>query len=182
MDLGQVAGELPAELVEWFSVDVDEGDFPELHLAGLERDELVGCFSVMQSLASGWSDRTFHIDDPGIDVTVGERPDVAELVLAGQVSVACVGTDQIEVQGVRLPLVDMFLYPSQIQFFWRPGEWWTPERIAGFLGLLVGFLDLAPGAELRPDPRYPTAARERLGRALGAYIRLPSRVTTHTSS
>lgn len=182
MDSGQIAEEIPAELVEWFSVEVDLGDFPELHLAGLERDELVKCFRVMQSLASGWSDRTFHIDAQGIDLTVGDRPDVAELVLAGQVSVACVGTDQIEMQSVRLPLVEMFLYPSEIQFFWRPGKSWTPERIATFLGLLIGFLDLAPRSELRPDPRYPAAARERLGRALAAYTGLPSRVTTHTSS
>jgi hypothetical protein len=178
MDSGQIAEEISAELVQWFSVELDLGDFPELHLAGLERDELLKCFTVLQSLASGWSDRTFHIDAQGIDVTVGERPDVAELVRAGQVSVACVGTDQIEVQGVRLPLVDMFLYPSEIQFFWRPGPWWPPVQIATFLGLLIGFLDLAPGSELRPDPRYPVASRERLGRALGAYSGLPSRVST----
>ncbi len=182
MELPQIASELPPELLEWFSVEVDPGDAPELHMAGLQGNDLATCFKILQSLASGWSDRTFHLDAEGIDVTVADRPDVAELVLAREVSVACVSTDELEVNGVRLPVLGMFLYPSAIQFFWWPEKAWTAVRIATFLGLLVGFLDLAPEAELRPDPRYSPAARERLGRALGDYIRMPSRVTTREIS
>jgi hypothetical protein len=174
VDQRQQPTDLPPELVEWFAVDIDLGDAPELHLAGLEGDDLLRCFEVLRARASGWSGRTFHIDASGLDVTVADRPDVAELVLDGQVSVACVGTEQLEVDGVRLPRLDMFLYPSAIQFFWWPSEQWTPERVAAFLRLLAELLDLAPEAELRPDPRYPAPPRQRLGRALASYLGAPS--------
>jgi hypothetical protein len=181
MQSGSQSNDLPSELVEWFSVEINLGDAPELHLVGLEDDELLRCFAVLQARAAGWSRRTFHIDAQGIDVTVGDRPDVAELVLTRQASFACIGTDQLDLNGVRLPLLEMFLYPSEIQFFWWPSPDWTPERIAAFLGLLVELLDLAPTAALLPDTRYPAAGRERLARALVSYLGLPSRVTTDVS-
>jgi hypothetical protein len=177
MELQPVAHDLPWELVQWFSVEVDQGDAPELHLAGLEADGLVRCFAVLHAHADKWSARTFHIDAEGIDVTVVDRPEVAELVVSRQVGVACVGTDELDVDGVRLPLVEMFLYPSEIQFFWWPSAQWKAERITAFLGLLVELLDLAPGSELRPDPRYLAPARSALGRALASYIGRPSQVS-----
>jgi hypothetical protein len=182
MEPQPIADEVPLELVEWFSVEIDFGDFPELHLIGLQGDDLLRCFEVLQSLAAGWSDRRFHIDAQAIDVTIDERPDVAELVIAREVGVACVSTDQLEVHGVQLPLLSMFLQPSAIQFFWRPEPAWTPVRLATFLGLLVGLLDLAANSQLSPDPRYPLEARERLGRALGEYIGMPSRINTTIAS
>jgi hypothetical protein len=179
MDQPGLPNELPPELREWFSVEIDLGDAPELHLVGLEAAEFVRCFDTLRRYAGIWSSRTFHIDAENADVTIGERPDVAELVVRREVSVACVGTDNFEVDGVRLPLIDMFLYPHEIQFFWWPSDEWQPEQIGAFFRLLTELLDLAPAAELSVDPRYPEPSRRRLGRAVGRSIGKPSRIRLH---
>jgi len=176
MERPELSDDLPPELREWFSVEIDMGDAPELHLVGLETTEFVRCFDTLRRYAGTWSGRTFHIDAENADVTIAERPDVAELVARREVSVACVGTDALEVDGVRLPLVDMFLSPQEIQFFWWPSDEWQPDRIAAFFRLLTELLDLAPAAELSVDPRYPKDSRRRLGRAVGRFIGKPSRI------
>lgn len=168
--------DLPPELQEWFSVDVDQGDKPELHLVGLEVSEFLRCFDVLRRCAGSWSDRTFHIDAEHADVTMAQRPDVAELVARGEVTVACVSTDGLSVNGVDLPLIEMFLYPHEIQFFWRPSEEWEPERVAAFFSLLHDLLGLAPAAQLAVDTRYPRSSRERLGAAAGEFLGQPARV------
>jgi hypothetical protein len=153
-----------------------KGDAPELHLVGLKAAEFVRCFDTLRLHAGPWSSRTFHIDVENAEVTIADRPDVAELVVRREVSVACVGTDAFEVDGVRLPLVDMFLYPHEIQFFWWPSDEWQPEQIGAFFRLLTKLLDFAPTAELSVDPRYPESSRRRLGKAVGRFIGQPSRV------
>jgi hypothetical protein len=87
MDQPGLPNELPPELREWFSVEIDLGDAPELHLVGLEAAEFVRCFDTLRRYAGIWSSRTFHIDAENADVTIGERPDVAELVRCPVVSV-----------------------------------------------------------------------------------------------
>jgi hypothetical protein len=167
---------LAPELVEWFADDVDIGDAPELHLVGLQPGELERCFAAIGELAPRWNDRTFHLDDEGIDVTVRERPDVAQLVAERRASYACLGAEGIVVEGVELPLVEMFLYVEEIQFFWWPDVAWTPDRVAAFFALVTQLLALAPAASLRPDPRYPPASRQALGELIGRVIGDASRV------
>ena len=154
----------PLGLVEWFAVEVDQGDAPELHLVGLQDGDLTRCFDVIQSHRPHWSDRLFYIDSERVDVTVAQRPDVAELVAAGHASHACIGADGLTVEGVVLPLVEMFLFRDSVQFFWWPGDDWTAEGVAAFFALLAELLSTAPGSALRPDPRYPMSARESLGK------------------
>ena len=48
------------------------------------------------------------------------------------------------VDGVELPLVEMFLSPEEIEFFWWPDREWSAERVAAFFGLLARLLALAP--------------------------------------
>jgi hypothetical protein len=164
-------------LVEWFRPQEDDaGDGPELHLVGLREGDLVACFAAIAESRPRWNDRTFYIDDEEIDVTVEQRPDVAELVAAGRSSVACVGAQGIAVEGVELPLVEMFLLPEEIELFWWPSFEWSPERVAAFFALMLRLLELAPAAALRPDPRYTSEARRTLGaliaRLLGDDARL----------
>ena len=166
----ELAAHLPAELVEWFSSDVDEGDAPELHVVGLRDGDLVRCFDVLQQHAPCWSDRRFHLDDERVDVTVDERPDVAELVASGRVTYACIGAEAISIDGVVLPLLEMFLYADEMQFFWWPGDAWTRERVAAFFMLLLELIGIADGARLRPDPRYSLPARRALGEAMSKVV------------
>ena len=150
-------------LVDWFADEEDEGDAPELHLVGLRPGDLERSFAVLVELGARWSDRTFHIDDEEIDVTVPERPEVAALVAAGRVTRPCLGAAGIAVDGVELPLVEMFLSPEEIEFFWWPDPEWSTERVAAFFALLARLLALAPQAMLRVDPRYQPSSRRELG-------------------
>ena len=88
----------------------------------------------------------------------------------------CVGAERLAIDGVELPLVEMFLSVDEIEFFWWPGADWTPEQVAAFFALLARLLALAPTASLRPDPRYTAANRERLGELIGAVIGDPRRL------
>lgn len=178
VDIDALRARLAPELLEWFRVEIDEGDSPELHLVGLTQGELSTCFAAIQQLGPRWSSRTFHIDDEGVDVTVAERPEVAELVASGRASHACLGAEGITVAGIELPLLEMFLFADEIEFFWRPSPNWTPERVAAFFALLERLLALAPEAALRPDPRYPPGARRVLGEHIARVLGDPSRVDT----
>jgi hypothetical protein len=109
-------------------------------------------------------------------VTVHDRPDVAQLVARRRASHACLGAEGIAVDGVELPLVEMFLDVDEMQFFWWPDASWTPERVAAFFLLVIRLLALAPATRLRPDPRYPAASRRRLGELIGRVLGDPSRL------
>jgi hypothetical protein len=157
-------------LVEEF---VDVGDEqpgnvqPELHVVGLSGPEVVAVVEQLNRLGATWDERTFHVDAEGIDVTVSERPDVADLVVAGRAQHACVGADGITVDGVELPTLSMFIHRDSIEFFWDAGPPWTERHVAAFVALLAQLLDLAPEAALRPDPSYPEPRRQLLGRLVG---------------
>ena len=95
-------------------------------------------------------------------MTVREKPDVAQLVAQGRASHACLGAEGIAVDGVELPLLEMFLFVDELQFFWWPDASWTPERVAVFFALVRRLLALAPAAYLRQTLGtrvVPSAAR-----------------------
>jgi hypothetical protein len=167
---------LPPQLVDWFAREIDKGDAPQLHLVGLRGDDLERCFAAIAQRTARWNDRTFHIDDEGVDVTVQERPEVARLVAQRRASNACLGTEDIVVDGVQLPLVEMFLFPDEIQFFWWPDAGWTPDRVAAFFALLERLLALAPAASLQPDTRYPAGNRRTLADLIARVLGDPSRL------
>ena len=175
-DLAVIRERLDPELVAWFGDEEDVGDAPELHLVGLAPGELVECFETIRSLGARWNDRTFYIEDEQVDVTVAERPEVAELVAADRASHTCIGAEGITVDGVELPLLEMFLDADEIEFFWWPDPEWTAERVAALFALLLRLLEIAPAAALRPDPRYPIDARRRLGRLIARAIDNESRL------
>jgi hypothetical protein len=176
MSVEALRARLVPELLGWFACEIDKGDAPELHLVGLQPGDLERCFAAIVELAPQWNDRTFHIDDEGIDVTVRERPDVAQLVAEGRASHACLGAEGIAVDGVKLPLVEMFVFVDELQFFWWPDASWTPQRVAAFFALLMRLLALAPAAHLRPDPRYPRTSRWKLGELIGRVLGDQSRL------
>ncbi len=169
MDLDAIRERLDPELVAWFAVEEDESYAPELHLVGLKPGELVRCFEIL-SRGARWNDRTFHVDAEAIDVTVDERPDVAELVAHGSASHACIGAEGIRVGDTELPLLEMFLVDDEIQFFWWPRPAWTTERVAALFALMARLLTVAPSARLRPDPIYSPAIRHRLGRGIARIV------------
>jgi hypothetical protein len=176
MNIEALRARLAPELVDWFACEIDKGDAPELHLVELQAGDLERCFAAIVELGPRWNDRTFHIDDEAVDVTVRERPDVAQLVAQGRASHACLGAEGIVVGGVNLPLVEMFLFVDEMQFFWWPDDSWTPDRVAAFFALVMRLLALAPAASLRPDPRYPTTTRRTLGELIGRVLGDPSRL------
>ena len=161
-------------LVEEFVHVGDEQ--PEVHVVGLSGREVVVLVERLNRLGATWDERTFHLDAEGIDVTVSERPDVAELVVAGRARHACVGADGIIVGGVGLPTLSMLIYPDAIEFFWDPGPPWTEAHVGAFLALLTQLLDLAPEAALRLDPSYSTPRRQLLGRLVGDATGRPDRI------
>ena len=176
MNVEALRARLAPELVDWFACGIDKGDAPELHLVGLQPGDLERCFAAVVELAPRWNDRTFHIDDEGVDVTVRERPEVAQLVAHGRASHPCLGAEGLTVDGVELPLVEMFLFVDEMQFFWSPDGSWAPARVAVFFVLVMRLLALAPAAYLRPDPRYPAARRRTLGELIGHVLGDPSRL------
>jgi hypothetical protein len=149
---------------------------PELHVVGLSGQDVVAIVEHLNRLGARWDDRTFYLDSEGIDVTVSERPDVAALVVGGQADHACIGADGIEVDGVELPSVSMFIYPDSVEFFWDTGPPWTVRHVPAFLALMGQLLDLAPSAALRPDPAYTDAHRQLLGRIIGEATGRPDRI------
>lgn len=167
---------LPPQLLEWFSVEIDEGDKPELHLIGLADGDLPRCFDVLQRHVACWSDRTFYVDAEQRDFSVQQRPDVADLVTNGAASFACIGAQGMMVSGIELPLVEMFLFKNQIQFFWSPSPAWTAEGVAAMFQLLNELLDISAESRLVPDPRYPEQSRRSLGAAIAAFLGEPTRV------
>jgi hypothetical protein len=70
----------------------------------------------------------------------------------------------------------MFLYPSQIQFFWWPGPAWSPDRTHAFLSLVAELLDSAAVSQLQVDARYPEKSRGPLRDALAEAGFPPSRL------
>jgi len=167
---------LAPELVDWFAREIDEGDAPELHLVGLRPGDLQRCFAAIVELAPQWNNRTFHIDDEGLDVTVRQRPDVAQLVAQRRVSHACLGAKHMAVEGVELPLIEMFLFAEEVRFFWWPDASWIPDRVAAFFALVMRLLEVAPAASLRPDPRYPATSRRTVGELIGRVLGDSSRL------
>jgi hypothetical protein len=98
---------------------------------------------------------------------VSEQPDVAALVVSGQVSHACVGADGIGLDGAELPTLSMFIYPDSIEFFWETGPPWREDHVPVFLAIMRELLDLAPNASLRPDPAFVDEYRTAVGDAIG---------------
>ena len=165
--------EVDRRLVEEFTDTGDEqpGNVqPEVHVVGLSGRDVVALVGHLNRLGATWNEQTFHLDAEGIDVTVSERPDVAELVVAGRAAYACVGADGITVDGVELPTLSMFIHRDAIQFFWDAGPPWTERHVGAFLALLAQLLDVAPEAALRPDPSYPEPRRLLLGRLFGLHL------------
>jgi hypothetical protein len=140
---------------------------PELHLIGLSGEDVVAVVEHLNGRGARWNDRTFYLDEDGIDVTVSERPDVAELVVSGQASHACVGADGIGLDGVVLPTLSMFIHPESIEFFWETGPPWREDHVPVFLTLMRELRDVAPNAALRPDPASVDQYRRALGDAIG---------------
>jgi hypothetical protein len=133
---------------------------PELHLIGLSGDDVVAVFKHLNRRGARWNDRAFYLDGEGIDVTVSEQPDVAEVVVSGQVSHACVGADGIGLDGAELPTLSMFIYPDSIEFFWETGPPWREDHVPVFLAIMRELLDLAPNASLaRTRPLSTNTAR-----------------------
>lgn len=175
--IAELRARLDPELVEWFSdEEAAGGDAPELHLTGLGPGDLERCFAALVERGARWNDRTFYIEDEEVDVTVDERPEVAELVAAGRTASSCIGAEGITVDGVELPLVEMFLYVDEIQFFWWPRAAWTEERVAAFFALMMRLLELAPGAVMRVDPRYAPEPRQWYGAMIARVIGNQTRV------
>ena len=86
--------EVDRRLVEEFTDTGDEqpGNVePKVHVVGLSGRDVVALVGHLNRLGATWNEQTFHLDAEGIDVTVSERPDVAELVVAGRAAYACVG-------------------------------------------------------------------------------------------
>ncbi|HEV2811677.1 MAG TPA: hypothetical protein VGW10_00380 [Solirubrobacteraceae bacterium] len=183
MTIAEVRARLDPELVFYFADEEDAaGDAPELHLDRLGPRDLVRCFDAIVEHGARWNDRTFYIEDEDVDVTVAERPEVAELVAAGRVHGPCIGAEGIAVDGVELPLVEMFLHEDEINFFWWPDAAWTDERVAAFFVLLVRLLDLAPAAVLLPDRRYSPEVRRELAAMFARVIGDAERVHHGESS
>jgi hypothetical protein len=139
-------------------------------LIGLQEGELERLWSILQEHAPRWTDRMFWLEAEGRDVSVEERPDVAGLIATGSVAYACLGAQDLNVSGVRLPLVEMFLHTHEVQFFWWPGDAWNPARVSAFFSLLGKLLAMSPTARLRPDPRYGLAARRSLVRHMAVLV------------
>jgi hypothetical protein len=176
MTIADLQARLAPELVEWFADAGANDDGPELHLVGLGPGELERCFAAIAELGPCWAGRDYFIDDEEAIVTVAERPEVAALVAAGRVRYPSLSADGITIEGVVLPLVEMFLLPDEIEFFWWPETAWRPERVAGFFALMMRLLALAPAAKLRPDPRYAPEARRMLGGRIAELIGAPERL------
>jgi hypothetical protein len=160
--------EADPRVVELFTeLDGDEpGNLqPELHLIGLSGKDVIAVVEHLNQRGAQWNDSTFHIDREGVDVTVSDRPDVAQLVVSGQAGHACVGADGIRLDETELPTLSMFIHPQSIEFFWETGSPWRAEHVPAFLALMRELLALAPNAALRPDPAlvddYRHAARGR---------------------
>ena len=152
----------PTAVLSWFGVEIDLGDKPELHLVDLKSGELLRCFELIKTHNPEWSHRTFFIESEGRDFTVQERPDVAVLVAGGEIPYACIGASALQIGGEVLPLVEMFLYVESIQFFWSPGDDWTPATAYAFLSLLAELLDATAESRLIVDYRYPEPYRQQL--------------------
>ncbi|WP_354697178.1 hypothetical protein [Paraconexibacter sp. AEG42_29] len=160
------------ELLDWFCVTEEDDDAPELHVVGLRGNDLSILFQRIAADVTAWSGRTFWLEPEELDVTVAQRPDVADLILAGRSSSVCVGALSMNIEGIEISVLEMFLYADEIQFFWWPQDGrWGPVQAAAIVRLVGELLELAPAAEVRPDPRYPEQQRllaPALAQALGS--------------
>lgn len=176
MRVSDLAPRLNADLVDWFRVEIDEGDAPELHLVGLQQGDVTRCFGAFSEFEPRWTDRTFYIDDEDVDMTIHQRPELPQLLEEGRVTHACLGAERLTVDGVELPLVEMFWLVDAIEFFWWPGKAWSRRRVAAFFVLLQALLALVPTGALRPDPRYPGEARKAYGDLIAHLLGDPDRL------
>jgi hypothetical protein len=143
-------------LREWF--EVDDGSLPEVVFSDLPRGVLPALLGFLMERSAPDSTQPLILWDTALSAAAPIEPlTAAARVASGEIPNFHVRIQGIEVDGIALPSLGIFVCTDELALDYRMGGEWTPAVLAAFVRLLGAMHALAPAARLesRGDTDMP---------------------------
>lgn len=161
-----------AELHDLF--ETDDGSLPEIRVDFAAPDALVAGYAVLRARAARivseaptfWS---IEAEERALDSV----PNAAELVVSGDAEPFHVVLGGLDVGGVELPDLGVFVTPDQIALDYRMGPAWGPAQLGALFELLRELVRADPAARLTLEEGVRSEVRARFDAAWRRWTERP---------
>ncbi len=140
--------------------EIEDGSLPDLFSICYETEEAVSeAFEYLRSISKPISS-TFMLHDArlGKDVSLTSVEEPARLVAKDEVEAFCLMFyGALSDQKADFPELGVFVFPKELQFYYRPGPDWSEESLGRLFDIMTGLskIDGSEGMDsLLPDTEY----------------------------
>jgi hypothetical protein len=149
----------------------DDGGLPEVRLLDVSREGLTRIFSRLRELAEPLdASQTLWYDEREQDVPIRDVVDAAELVADGRIQGFPVLLRGIRWEGVQLPDLGVFVFPGEIDLFYRMGDAWNEVVLGAFIELVGELQHVAAGTRLALEDEVLAEVKEAFQRSVSEYL------------
>jgi hypothetical protein len=149
------------ELHDYF--DTDDGSLPEVRVDFADKQAVIRAFAELRARGKDVTHRgsTFWSVTDAKDCPLDSVPNAAALVVSGEAQPFHFVLRDIEMSGVRLPDLGVWIFDDQIAINYRMGEEWGSTTLRALLGLLLAISHLDPKSSVTLDPKALPDVAER---------------------
>src|SRR5687768_7482029 len=153
-----------AELHDLF--DTDDGSLPEVRVDFADKQAVIAAFAELRSrgqdAANGGA--TFWSIAHSEACPLSSVPNAAELVVSGEAEPFHLLLRGIDIGGVRLPDLGVFVFDDEIAIDYHMGPQWGPNEVRGLFQVLLELSRLDPESSLALEPGVAREVVERFMR------------------
>jgi hypothetical protein len=125
--------------------DTDDGSLPEIWLTNLSSHGVAAIFSYLQHGCRSVSNAsTFWSIKEQTDKPINSVPNAAALVVEGRAEPFCFTCQGLTCGGVVIPDIGVFVFPNEIDLFYRMGKEWNAEKLKALFGMLKALKKIEP--------------------------------------
>jgi hypothetical protein len=137
--------------------DTDDGSLPRVCLDYQDKRAVVGAFKYLRTRGQDvtYQGATFWSVTHARDRPLDSVPNAAVLVVSGDAHAFHFLLRGIEVDGIRLPDLGVFLFDEGIELDYRMGPEWRSAEVVAFFRLLLNLASLDPNASLTLQDHVP---------------------------
>jgi hypothetical protein len=154
-----------------FLFDTDDGSLPSVWVNGLGREGVAAAYAFIRSRCRTRSDGVFWHAGLNREERLDAWPGVALLVADDEATPFCFPAWGMAFGGVTLPWVGVYVWPGEVELFYRMGPEWDERRVLALFELLRRLAALSPDASVTLEPHLDPSVERRFLAAFSAYCR-----------
>lgn len=152
--------------------DTNDGSLPEIHLSFSNPQATIRAYGILRSRSKGFltEDPTYYSIVDGMDVRLDSVEDPAALVVGEQAEPFHVVLAGMEVNGIPIPDIGVFVLPREVMLDYRMGLSWRAPELEALFALLFELAALDEGASPALEECMPKRDKERFQRSWQRWI------------